>query len=114
MTEPRLSSDMRIGALKRTVEANGGFAMIIKKGDPVAGAILIQSLEKGRNPRLFERMPSLNGIPTWEQIWSQDNVNKGNLSDYLDRRVSRDRDLWIIELDIADSERLTRLLASIG
>lgn len=105
---------MRIGALKRTVEADGGFAMILKKGDPVSGAILIQCLEKGQNPRLYERMPSLDGEPVWEVIWSEDTDKKGDLSEYLDRRTSRDSDLWVIELDIADSERLTRLLGVMG
>lgn len=114
MIEPRLASNVRIAALKRAVEAEGGFAMILKKGDPVSGAILIQCLEKGRNPRLYERMPSLDGGSVWEIIWSEDIDKKGNLSEYLDRRTSRDSDLWVIELDIADSERLDGLLAAMG
>lgn len=112
--EPRLASHMRIGALKRAVEAEGGFAMILNKGDPVSGAILVQCLEKGRNPRLYERMPSFDDSPPWELIWSQDTDKKGTLSEYLERRTSRDSDLWIIELDIADSERLDGLLAAMG
>ena len=114
MIEPRLASNMRIGALKRIIEADGGFAMILKKGDPVSGAILVQCLEKGRNPKLYERMPSLNGKPVWEAIWSEDTDNKGNLSEYLERRTSRDGDLWVIEVDIADSERLIGLLEPMG
>ncbi len=114
MIEPRLSTDMRIGAIKRLVESEGGFTMVLKKGDPISGAILVQTLEKGRNPKLFEQMPSLDDGPVWQQIWSEGIENKGDLSEYLERRFARDSDLWLIELDIADSERLTGLLRQLS
>ena len=114
MIAPRLSADMRIGALKRQTEALGGFATVLKKGDPVSGSILVQTLEKGCNPKLFEQMPNLDGASDWHCIWSQDTERKGDIQEYLDRRTSRDRDLWIIELDIADSERLGGLLRSVS
>ncbi len=88
--------------------------MILHKGDPVSGAILVQTLEKGRNPRLYEQMPSLDDGPVWYEIWSEEIENKGNLQEYLERRFARDSDLWLIELDIADSERLTGLLQQIS
>jgi hypothetical protein len=51
-------------------------------------------------------MPSLDGTPNWQKIWPQDTENKQELSEYLERRYKFDSDLWVIELDIPDAERL--------
>ena len=51
-------------------------------------------------------MPSLDGLPNWQQIWPQDTDNKRELSDYLAHRFRFDSDMWLIELDIPDAERL--------
>lgn len=106
MIEPRLSSEMTVQSLLRKVNQEGGFAMVLRKGDQIAGAILIICLEKGKDPRLLEKMPSLDGPSTWQKIWPQDTDNKQDLDEYLNRRTGFDPDLWLIELDIADAERL--------
>ncbi|MGB5483257.1 DUF1491 family protein [Parasphingorhabdus sp.] len=106
MIEPRLSAEMKVQSLLRLVSQNGGFGAILKKGDRISGAILIQCVEKGENPRLLENMPSLDGLPNWQQIWPQDIDNKKNLPDYIAQRFGFDPDMWLIELDIPEAERL--------
>tara|TARA_R110000772_G_scaffold59179_2_gene133997 strand:- start:3345 stop:3680 length:336 start_codon:yes stop_codon:yes gene_type:complete len=106
MIEPRLSSEMTVQALLRKVNQEGGFGVVIRKGDCISGAILIICLEKGKDPRLLEKMPSLDGPSTWQLIWSQVTDKKQDLNEYLDRRRGFDPDLWLIELDIPDAERL--------
>lgn len=106
MIEPRLSAEMTVQSLLRKVNQEGGFAMVLRKGDRIAGAILIICLEKGKDPRLLEKMPSLDGPSTWQVIWPQDTEKKQDLEEYLARRARFDPDLWLIELDIPDAERL--------
>lgn len=106
MIEPRLSAEMKVHTLLRMVNQNGGFGAVLKKGDRISGAILIQCVEKGENPKLLENMPSLDGLPNWQQIWPQDTDKIQNISEYLDRRFRFDPDIWLIELDIPDAERL--------
>jgi hypothetical protein len=36
-----LSADIWVGALIRRVEIGGGFAVVVRKGDPRAGAVLV-------------------------------------------------------------------------
>ena len=84
----------------------GGFGVVLRKGDRISGSILIQCVEKGENLRLLERMPSWDKAPNWQQIWPQDTDNKQLLTEYLDRRYQFDPDIWLIELDIPDVERL--------
>lgn len=106
MTSPRLSAEMMVQSLMRKVNQLGGFATVLRKGDRISGAILIICLERGKDPRVLEKMPSLDGPSNWQRIWPQDTDNKEDLEKYLARRSSFDPDLWLIELDIADGERL--------
>lgn len=106
MIEPRLSSEIFVQSLLRKVHQEGGFAVVIRRGDRVSGSIIIQCIENGENLRLLEKMPSLDGPSTWERIWPQDTDNKQKLSEYLEKRARFDPDLWLIELDIPDGERL--------
>ncbi|GAA0476282.1 DUF1491 family protein [Parasphingorhabdus litoris] len=107
MIEPRLSAEMIVQSLLRRVNQNGGFGVVLRKGDRISGAILIICLEKGKDPRLLEKMPSLDGPSTWQVIWPQDTEKKQDLDEYLERRTGFDPDLWLIELDVPDAERLT-------
>src|SRR3546814_6753613 len=52
----RLTSRLLTSALIRRAGQEGGFATILRKGDGVAGTILLLCLEKGTEPGLFERM----------------------------------------------------------
>lgn len=106
MIEPRLSAEMKVQTLLRLVSQRGGFGAVLKKGDRISGALLIQWVEKGENPRLLENMPSLDGQANWQQIWPQDIVNNKELPEYLAQRFRFDPDMWLIELDIPDAERL--------
>ncbi|ATW02998.1 DUF1491 family protein [Sphingorhabdus sp. YGSMI21] len=110
MIEPRLSAEMKVQTLLRLVDQRGGFGAVLKKGDRISGTILVQCVEKGENPRLLENMPSLDGTPNWQQIWPQGTDNSKELSEYLARRFRFDPDMWLIELDIPDGERLIALM----
>jgi hypothetical protein len=100
-----LPAHLEVAGLIRAVDASGGFATVIHKGEREAGTILVVLAEKGGNQRLFERMPNCESGREWTCTKIQDTENKSEFTDYLERRRQRDPDLWIIELDIADGER---------
>ena len=111
MTEARLPAHVEVSALIRQTQALGGFAVVLKKGEAEAGTILVVLTENGANTRVFERMPQLDGSRKWHCSKSQDIDNKDEFDSYLTRRRHQDSDLWIIELDIANGERLIGLSA---
>lgn len=94
-----------MAGLIRAVEASGGFAAVLHKGEREAGTILVVLTENGANSRLFERMPNAETGREWTCTLVQDSENKLEFDQTLERKAARDRDLWIIELDIADGER---------
>jgi hypothetical protein len=105
----RLPAHLEAGALIRQTQAEGGFATVLQKGEKEAGTILLVLCENDTNVRVYERMPAPDGTRNWTLLRVQDPDNKQEFTDYLARRGAQDRDLWIIELDIAQGERLIGL-----
>ena len=107
--DTRLPAHMEVSGLLRAVEAAGGFATLLARGERDAGTILVVCCENGSNARLFERMPQADGARRWMLVKTQDPQNPGEFSQYLERRKNQDRDIWVIELDIANGERFIGL-----
>nr|WP_137677046.1 DUF1491 family protein [Parerythrobacter lutipelagi] len=107
--EGRLPAHVEVNGLIRSVQAAGGFATVLAKGERDAGTILVVTVEKGQNAKLYERMPSLEGERKFSLTRSQDPENPGDFNDYLTKRRHQDRDIWIVELDIAEAERFVAL-----
>ena len=101
----RLTSRMLAGALIRRVQAEGGSATVLAKGDETAGAILLVCAERGAFKQMLERMPTLEGGAQWQPVGPQATAPQEELDAYLARRRRSDPDLWLIELDIAQAER---------
>ena len=101
----RLPAHLEVSGLIRSVEAAGGFATVLSKGERDAGTIMVVLAERGGNGRAYERMPQLDGTRAWACSKRQDAANPQAFAAYLARRGEQDPDLWVVELDIADGER---------
>ncbi|MHA7820634.1 MAG: DUF1491 family protein [Erythrobacter sp.] len=109
MTE-RLPTHLEVASLIRLVESRGGSAMVLAKGERDAGTVLIVTMFRGRDARLFERMPQLDGTRPFIATKSQDIEKPHEFLDYLERRRRQDPDIWVLEVDIDDAERFIALL----
>lgn len=105
MVEPRLPAHLQVSGLIRAVQAEGGFATVIAKGERDAGTLLILCCENGTKLRAYERMPQMDGTRKWVLSREQDPQSPSDFTEYCERRKRQDSDLWILELDIADGER---------
>ena len=114
MIEPRLSAEMTVQALIRKIGQEGGFGVVLQRGDRISGAILILCVENGTNLKVLEKMPTLDGTSRWQKIWPQDTEKEQEIEEYLARRRRYDPDLWLIELDIPEAERLVAEMTSGG
>ena len=110
----RLPAHLEVSALLRSVDAAGGFAAVLSKGERDAGTLLVVITEKGEISRAYERMPEPDGSRKWHLVKTQGTENKIEFSDYLARRGIQDPDLWIVELDIAQGERFIGPIANSG
>lgn len=101
----RLASGVQASALLRRVHAAGGSAMVLAKGDAEAGGILILCYDRGAHPRFVERGLGPDGESALLPAGPASFDDESAVYDYWQRRRLRDRDLWVIELDIAGAER---------
>ena len=101
----RLPASVEAAALMRRAQSDGGFATLIKKGDPDRGALLL--LVRGRDGHVacLERVLSMEGGYNWQPSGPGDSAGEQELAEFLQKRRRFDDDLWIIELDIAQPER---------
>jgi hypothetical protein len=101
----RLASHVQVSALVRRVQAEGGFAAILARGDTESGAILLICAEKGRTSGLFERLLDMDGRYHWRPTGPQDMGDQAQIDLYIQQKRRNDPDLWLVELDIANAER---------
>lgn len=97
----RLPSHVLVSALLRRAGDAGGSAMVLARGEPTGGAILAVVAAPGGPERLVERGIGADGRPALIDSTPADEVTA-----YWMRRRSRDPDLWVVELIVADAERL--------
>jgi len=107
----RLAAGIAVSALIRRIEAAGGHAMVLARGDATAGAILIAVAARGVTTRLLERTLGADGY-AWTATGPASFTEPGALSDYIARRRRNDPDIWVVELDHADAEGIARTTLS--
>jgi hypothetical protein len=107
--EVQLPAHVEALGLIRQAQAQGGFGTVIQKGERDAGTIIVVLTENGTNARVYERLPGFDGTRNWHLSKQQDPEKPEELGEYLMRRARQDSDTWIVELDIANGERLIGL-----
>ena len=112
----RLTSGMIVAALIRRVQALGGFATVIRRGDDGAGALLVDCRHRDDAPVVLEYHTDFDGQGAWRTLPlpAGDGSHDARLADYVGRRARIDPALWWIELDIADAPRLVVELTTTG
>lgn len=98
----------------RRVQAEGGFATVLHKGDPDRGALTLLVRSRGAFHALVERVMG----PDFDYRWAVTESGESLGSDELDRLIASrsrfDADFWLIELDIANPERFIAETISSG
>lgn len=105
MPEARLTASVEAASLVRRATSTGDFAAILRKGDPDRGALVIIVRSRGEYVAILERSLGIDGTYHWEKSGPSSSESERELGEFLDKRVSFDPDLWLIELDVAQAER---------
>ncbi len=110
MSIARIPAYLEVSGMIRVVQAAGGFAMVLSKGERDAGTLLVICCENGTNARAYERMPSLDGGREWVQTKLQDPDKPHEFSEYCTRRGHQDDDLWVVECDVRNAENVLGII----
>ena len=98
----RLTSSFWVQAYIKKLNLLGVPAFVVSHGDDTAGAIIVKVNKLNGDAVLFERSFSLdkNRIQ-WSKFESGD---EKELDELLSRQLSRDRDLWIVEIESREGD----------
>ena len=114
MSDGRLPAKLEVSGLLRNIEAEGGFATIVHRGDADGGALLLVVSSRGRHVACLERILGVGGGYEWRATGPAESAGSQDLAAFLAKRTRFDPDLWIVELDIAEPERFIAETTSAG
>ena len=102
----RLPAKLEATAIMRRVQAEGGFAALLRKGDPDRGALTLLLHERGEFRAVLERAMGDDFEYRWQLTESDESLGSAEgLDRFVAARTRFDADFWLIELDVADTER---------
>jgi GMP synthase (glutamine-hydrolysing) len=99
MSEARLKAKLWVQAAIRTCGAQGMTAIVARKGDEDAGAVLIKQNLMGGGFRVLTQIRTAEGLPAWLRGTGPDPVEETDADAYIARQVDRDGDIWVIEIE---------------
>jgi hypothetical protein len=97
--EPRLKSALWVAAYLRTRAAEGVPGVVARKGDETSGSVLVRiDLLDGRS-RIFSASYGIDGARIWMPALKDDPASDSDVEAYIARSISRDGDLWVVEIE---------------
>ena len=103
--QDRLPAHVEATAIMRRVQAEGGFAAVLKKGDPDRGALTLIIRDRGEFKGLLEREMAADFNYRWALSRAGERLESEELNQIIAAKQRFDADFWLIELDIAQPER---------
>ena len=102
MPNDRLTSDVWIMAHVRRCNSEGVPAMVLRHGDDRGGALILKLNRLNGTCRILTQATGMDGALGWLAALGGDWVPEADADAYIDRQVSRDRDLWVVEIEHKD------------
>jgi len=101
----RVTSEIWVSALVRRVFSAGGFAAVIQRGSPEAGAIYITTRNRLGDVNLYVPAPqtSYDTSKPLERLFTlMAGLDSNQVDAKLEREKRFDPDIWIVELEVAE------------
>ena len=112
--DDRLPAALEASSLVRRAEVEGGFGMIVAKGDADRGALVLLIAHRGVHVACLERSFGAGGIYAWQKVGPDSGAGAETIRDWSKKRRDFDPDSWLIELDVPQPERFIAETTAIG
>jgi len=97
--EARLKSGLWVKAAIRACSAQAISALVARKGDEDAGAVLIKQNLLGGGFVVLTQVRRGDGSQAWLKGTGEQPVDEPAADAYIARQIDRDYDLWVIEVE---------------
>jgi hypothetical protein len=104
--QPRLKSGLWVRALIRRYDGMAVPAIVVRKGDEDAGAILVKINRRERGCVVMIRAQDPAGTLFWQRGTGPEPVDEATADTYIARQAGRDPDLWVVEIEAGAREIL--------
>ncbi|ARW09558.1 MULTISPECIES: DUF1491 family protein [Acetobacter] len=96
---PRLKTDIMARAILRQSGQDGRSAMLLRKGDPDAGGILVVLAARNGSGVVLSQTRTPEGEPAWLRATGNTPVDAEQIQKFIERQVKFDPDLWVLEIE---------------
>ncbi len=99
MTDDRLPTALWVEAHLRQLAMQAIPYYIVNKGAHATGTVMLKLYAPGQGCRLLQQQRDLDGVMGWMNAFKEEIVDEAKADDYIKRAVSRDPDVWVIEIE---------------
>ena len=104
MTEARLKAGVWVAAQLRRCDVEFIPAVVVRKGDPDAGAVLIKLNRLDGTCLVLGRVYTDDGARAWMRVTGENPVPERDADAYIERQAEFDSDLWVLEIEDASDK----------
>ena len=102
MTDDRIPTDVWVGAQVRALAVRNIPVYVARRGAFAAGTVMVKTISRQKVCRLFSQSRDIDGYMGWMDIFEGETVDEKRADDYIARTVSRDPDIWVLEVEAED------------
>jgi len=95
----RLKAGLWVQSQLRTCDINFISAMVVRKGDPDAGSVLLKVNRFQDGCAVFVSITTIEGTRGWMHAMKEGYVEERTCDDYIRKQCERDPDLWVLEIE---------------
>ena len=96
---PRVTAELWVKAHIRRCNAQAIPAMVVRRGDDQAGALIIKVNHLGPGCMVLTPTNSMDGGRQWRRAMGDDLVPEAEADAYIERQLNMDPDIWVLEIE---------------
>lgn len=104
MVDGRIPTELWIKAHLRRLTAQGVPAVVVRRGDPHGGMVVLKVNRLELGCRVLAQTRDLDGVLCWLPAQEGRLLPEAEADDYIARQTARDPDLWVVEVETRDGE----------
>lgn len=107
----RLASGLWVEAKLRELDRNGVAYYIVNKGAYFSGTVLLKINSLTDGCRVLNQIRDENDNLVWMSAFKEDVVEEQAADAYIQRAISRDPDVWVIDIENRNIEAVIALFS---